>query len=59
MDNILKASQRLKWGYAFRSGNAERADEIDALKAEFKRLRREVSEFKKQLKDLKGISERT
>ncbi|EJI0329327.1 hypothetical protein ND149_004636 [Salmonella enterica] len=58
MDNILKASQRLKWGYAFRSVNMERADEIDELKAEFKRLRREVSEFKQELKSLKAISKR-
>lgn len=58
MDNLLRAGHSLKWGYTFRSGNTERADEIDALKAEFKRLRREVSEFRRQLKDLRSISER-
>jgi len=59
MDELLKASQSLKWGYAFTYGNTIREDEINALKAEFKRIRREVSEFKRQLKDLKAISERT
>lgn len=58
MDNLLRAGHSLKWGYVFRSGNTERADEIDELKAEFKRLRREISDFKRQLKDLKAISER-
>ncbi|NNS10128.1 hypothetical protein [Erwinia sp. JH02] len=58
MDNLLRVSNSLKWGYTFRSENTERTDEIDELKAEFKRLRREVSDFKRQLKDLKVISER-
>lgn len=58
MDNLLRAGNSLKWGYTFRPGIAEQADEITALKSEFKRLRREVSEFKGQLKDLNAISER-
>ncbi|EGV0622618.1 hypothetical protein KS551_004562, partial [Salmonella enterica] len=59
LNDLLEANRQIKLSIGFMYGNREvMKDEMDALRTEFKRIRREVSKFRALLNDLKAVSER-